>query len=171
LAGMVYELGYNEVLKLIERPIETNRQIGPLFRNWLENKSLGIDTTNDEAVFLKTDRDMVYVNSDNVLKRVAAENFGYTHEKGLDFMCRKNNKIVLGEAKFLTDFGGHQNAQLADAMGTIGSVIKPTKHKVSVIAILDGVLYIRGRNKMHKAVQSGANIISVLLLRDFLYSL
>jgi len=171
LSGMIYELGYNEVIKLITRPIETNRQIGPLFRNWLESKALGIETCSDEKEFLSTEKDMVFVNSDDKLKQIAYENFGYTHGKGLDFICRMNSKIVLGETKFLTDFGGHQNAQFADAIGTISSKITPTKYKVTTIAILDGVLYIPGKSKMHKAIQKDVNVLSALLLRDYLYSL
>lgn len=30
-----------------------------------------------------------------------------------------NGKYVIGEAKFLTDFGGHQNAQFNDAISMI----------------------------------------------------
>ncbi len=77
---------------------------------------------------------------------------------------------MIGEAKFLTDFGGHQNAQFADAMSTLtdesSSAVK--------IAILDGVLYIPGNNKMFKDVTttySHLNIMSGLVLREFLYQL
>ncbi|MDR1126974.1 MAG: hypothetical protein LBL06_02475 [Treponema sp.] len=35
------------------------------------------------------------------------------------YIGRFNKKYVIGEAKFLTDFGGHQNAQFADAISTI----------------------------------------------------
>ncbi|GAA8500880.1 hypothetical protein HpDR57_06110 [Helicobacter pylori] len=34
-------------------------------------------------------------------------------------MARFNKKYIIGEAKFLTDFGGHQNAQFNDAISTI----------------------------------------------------
>ncbi len=77
---------------------------------------------------------------------------------------------MIGEAKFLTDFGGHQNAQFNDAISTIQSEdIKAIK-----IAILDGVLYIKGRNKMYKAIietYKNYNIMSALVLREFLYQL
>ena len=38
----------------------------------------------------------------------AKKTLGYTRNKGLDFIARFNGKYVIGEAKFLTDFGGHQ---------------------------------------------------------------
>ena len=41
------------------------------------------------------------------------------------------------------------------------------------VAILDGVLYIKGNNKMYKFLQNNPNhtIISSLLLRDYLFQL
>jgi len=42
------------------------------------------------------------------------------------------------------------------------------------IAILDGILYIKGNNKMYTDITetySNENILSALLLRDFLYSI
>ena len=99
-----------------------------------------------------------------------AENLNYTRDKGLDFVARFNGKYVIGEAKFLTDFGGHQNAQFDDAISTIETQnVNATK-----IAILDGVVYIEGSNKMHTQLLEKAeeyNILSALLLREFLYSL
>ena len=55
-----------------------------------------------------------------------------------------NGKYVIGEAKFLTDRGGHQNAQLNDALATISSDANAVK-----VAILDGVCYIEKKNKMY----------------------
>lgn len=77
---------------------------------------------------------------------------------------------MIGEAKFLTDFGGHQNAQFADAMSTLTD---ETSMAIK-IAILDGVLYIPGNNKMFKDVTTtygDLNIMSGLVLREFLYQL
>jgi hypothetical protein len=76
---------------------------------------------------------------------------------------------VIGEAKFLTDFGGHQNAQFNDAISTIESNVNAVK-----IAILDGILYIKGNNKMFKSISetySTYNIMSSLVLREFLYQI
>ncbi len=78
----------------------------------------------------------------------ACSELNYKHSKGLDFVARFNKKYVIGEAKFLTDFGGHQNAQFNDAIITIQN-----KHvKAITVAILDGVLYIKGNNKMYKDI-------------------
>lgn len=82
----------------------------------------------------------------------------------------EKSHYVIGEAKFLTDFGGHQYAQFDDAISTL----KAKRVKATKIAILDGVLYIEGNNKMHKYLakhKERFNIISALVLREFLYQL
>jgi len=54
------------------------------------------------------------------------------------------------------------------------STIEAKGVKAIKIAILDGVLYIKGKNKMYKAVTGDYkdyNIMSTLVLREFLYQL
>jgi len=70
----------------------------------------------------------------------------------------------------LTDFGGRQNAQFADAISTLET---PNVNAIK-IAILDGVLYIKGNNKMYRDITTkyqDYNIMSALVLREFLYQL
>ncbi len=100
----------------------------------------------------------------------AKNNLDYNHNKGLDFAARFNGKYVIGEAKFLTDFGGYQNAQFNDAI----NMIETKGVKAIKIAVLDGVLYIKGNNKMYKLLTErykDYNIMSALVLREFLYQL
>ena len=100
----------------------------------------------------------------------ARKHLNYKHNKGLDFIGRFNGKYIIGEAKFLTDFGGHQNAQFNDAIATI----KTKNVKAIKVAILDGVLYIKGKNKMYKDTTGKLkkeNIMSALVLREFLYQI
>lgn len=104
----------------------------------------------------------------------AQKHLGYTHSKCLDFIGKFNNKYIVAEAKFLTDFGGHQNAQFNDAIATMLSTFNTDK-TVIPIAILDGVLYIRGGNKMYRTITKKLTddqiIISAVLLRDYLFSI
>ncbi|WP_423911185.1 hypothetical protein [Candidatus Spongiihabitans sp.] len=106
--------------------------------------------------------------SDAQMMEFAKQNLGYKHDKGLDFVARFNNKYVIGETKFLTDSGGHQNAQFNDAIITVESKVDAIP-----VAILDGAPYIESNNKMCKSVrnQNKHNIMSALVLREFLYSL
>ncbi|KJR41287.1 Restriction endonuclease, type II, Tsp45I, partial [Candidatus Magnetoovum chiemensis] len=98
--------------------------------------------------FILNNDDAVLDASDNAMMEFAKNNLGYTHNKGLDFVARFNNQYIIGETKFLTDFGGHQNAQFNDAISTVEAKgVNAIK-----IAILDGVLYIKSNNKMYKAI-------------------
>ncbi len=167
LAGRIYEMGLTEIFKKCTEPKETNRQIGPLFRRWLNKKTLGVSLLSSEK-FLLSSENAVLDAGDAEMRLFAEKYLGYSHPKGLDFVARFNGKYIIGEAKFLTDFGGHQNAQFQDAIQTLEA-----KDVTAVkIAILDGVLYIKSGNKMYDFIATNKqkyNIMSSLVLRDFLY--
>lgn len=167
ISGRLYEMGLNKIFERCSEPKETNRQIGPMFREWLRKKSLGIQLVNIDQ-FVSNKEDAVLDASDKAMMDFAKDKLGYNHNKGLDFIARFNGKYIIGEAKFLTDFGGHQNAQFNDAISTVEAKgVKAIK-----IAILDGVLYIKGNNKMYNSVTGkykDYNIMSSLVLREFLY--
>ena len=162
-------MGLDEIFSRSSEPKETNRQIGPLFKRWVNTKSLGITPVKHDK-FLKAKGNAILDAGDAGMMAFAREHLNYKHNKGLDFIGRFNGKYVIGEAKFLTDFGGHQNAQFNDAISTV----KAKGVKATIIAILDGVLYIKGKNKMHKDITGKLkkeNIVSALVLREFLYQL
>jgi len=169
LCGRIYELGLDKIFERCSEPKETNRQIGPFFKRWLNRKALGIQPVDLET-FLSSDENAILNGSDKELMDFASEKLNYKHSKGLDFVARFNKKYVIGEAKFLTDFGGHQNAQFNDAIATM----QASNVNATILAILDGVLYIKGNNKMYKDITTkyaNANIMSSLVLREFLYQL
>lgn len=169
ICGRLYEMGLDKIFERCSEPKETNRQIGPMFRDWLKRKSLGVEPVSLDK-FLSNDKDAILDAGDNAMMNFAKEHLGYNHNKGLDFVGRFNKQFVIGEAKFLTDFGGHQNAQFNDAISTIQAKgVKAVK-----IAILDGVLFIEGKNKMYKSITEtykDYNIMSALVLREFLYQI
>lgn len=88
IAGNLYQMGFDAIIEKCTAPKETNRQMGPMFKNWIAKGIIGAPILN---------------------------------YKGVDFLARFNGKYVVGEAKFLTDFGGHQNAQFDDALSTLHS--------------------------------------------------
>ncbi len=170
LCGRLYELGLQEIWKSCSQPKETNRQIGPLFKNWVNSGCLGILPVGIDE-FRDSSSNAILNASDAIMKQFAVDVLGYTRErKGLDFVARFNGKYIFGEAKFLTDFGGHQNAQFEDAMATI-----TLRNKAAIsVAILDGVLYIPTHNKLYSQITNEykkCNIMSALVLRNFLYEL
>jgi len=163
LCGRLYEMGLDKIYDKCTEPKETNRQIGPLFKRWIEKGSLGILPVKREK-FLSNKKNAILSGSDEEMKNFAREYLNYKGEKGLDFLARFNNKYIVGEAKFLTDFGGHQNAQFNDAMKLLDTEIDAIK-----VAILDGVLYIPSNKRKSMNINNNKNIMSALVLRNFLY--
>lgn len=169
LCGRLYEIGLDKIYERCSEPKETNRQIGPLFKRWLRTKALGIMPVSLNE-FLANNNDAILDASDKEMQNFAKEHLNYQRNKGLDFIARFSGKYVIGEAKFLSDFGGHQDAQLEDAIITL---TEPNVKAIKV-AILDGVVWLKTNNKMYKMVTvqcANENIMSALVLREFLYSL
>lgn len=169
LCGRLFEIGLDEVYKRCSEPKETNRQIGPMFKEWIKSGALGIKPVKLKT-FEQNKNNAILEASDKEMKEWAKKYLNYDIDKGLDFVARFNKQYVIGEAKFLTDFGGHQNAQFNDAIRLINS----KKVKALKVAILDGVLYIKRNTKMHKSINTvykNQLIMSCLVLRDFLYSI
>jgi hypothetical protein len=169
ICGRLYEMGLDKIFEKCSEPKETNRQIGPMFKRWINSKSLGI-TPVRPGEFFNGSEDAILDATDKEMMDIAKEKFGYNRNKGLDFIGRFNGNNVIGEAKFLSDFGGHQNAQFSDAISTL---LTPSVDTTN-IAILDGVLFIKGQNKMYNDITTtykNHNILSALVLREFLYQL
>ncbi|MEM3587855.1 MAG: restriction endonuclease [Candidatus Bathyarchaeia archaeon] len=167
--GRLSQMGLDEIWNRCSEPKETNRQIGPLFKRWIKKGVMGVPILNLEK-FLETESNAILDATEKEMTDFAKKTLNYNRKKGLDFVARFNGKYVIGEAKFLTDFGGHQNAQFSDAISTI----RTEGVNAEKVAILDGVLYIKGNNKMYKDITTtyaDYNIMSALVLRDFLFQL
>ncbi len=173
LAGILIEMGFDEILDKTTVPKETNRQIGPLFKDWIASGALGVQVTDNVDEFLNYQGNIVFNAGDRAMEVFAKTHLGYQHNKGLDFIAKFNQTFIIGEAKFLTDFGGHQNAQFNDALATMRASLAPCSRRVKTIAILDGVLYIAGRNRMFADLarfDDNEVVVSAVLLRDYLFS-
>lgn len=169
ICSRLYQMGLTKIYERVSEPKETNRQIGPLFRRWLQKGELGLPLL-DLGEFIKSKENAILNSADAGLMLFAREHLGYQGTKGLDLVIRMHNQYVIGEAKFLTDFGGHQNAQFEDAK----NLLKDKTAKAIKVGILDGVLYIKGKNKMYKYLTENKEeyiMLSSLLLREFLYQL
>ncbi len=168
IANQLYDMGLEKIHENITKPPESNRRIGPMFSNWVQSGSLGIPNMDEES-FLKTNDDAILLGGDSSKKQFAKKHLNYNGDQGLDFVARVNHQMIIGEAKFITDFGGHQNQQFNGAMRLLESSADAIK-----IALLDGVIYIEGRNKMHMTMTNeykNRNIMSALFLKEFLESL
>ena len=165
LAQTLFSMSFDELITGCEEPKEFNRQIGTLFRKWLPK--LGYPFLSEEE-FDKYE-DIVFLSGSNGEKMdYANRRLGCNLSKGLDLLAKAGGNYIIGEAKFLTDSGGHQNAQFEDALrllrGKDGTAMR--------IAVLDGVVWIKSNTKMFKTVSGlEENILSALLLKNFLGSL
>lgn len=172
ICGRVRELGLDKVFEKCSEPKETNRQMGPLFRRWINSGVLGLMPVG-LTEFTANNDNAILDGSDAFLLEYAQAHLGYQREKGVDLIARFNGKYVIGEAKFISDEGGHQNAQFNDAITTIGT---NASNGVIKIGIMDGVLYIKpkrgnGTGKYKKITERDIPVMSALVLREFLYSL
>ena len=104
--------------------------------------------------------------SDKKLKQFAVEELGIKRlKKGIDFVLKTKNRFILGEVKFLTDYGGTQNNQFRDAI----SVAKIKRGKVIGMAVLDGIVWFESNAYMHRIAKSINGIaLSALLLEEFI---
>ena len=165
IANALYDMDFQDIIDGCEEPKEFNRQIGSLFGNWLPRVGYPMVAERDlvnatGTAFLK--------GSDQDKKRFANDVLGCNLDKGPDLLAKVSNWYVVGEAKFLTDSGGHQNAQFQDAL----RLLRGTEGRTIRIAVLDGVVWIRGNSKMNTTVRQLDKVcLSALLLRDFLQSL
>lgn len=175
IAGTLIQMGIEEIIDKCTEPKETNRQMGPMFKRWIDTGAIGVPIIHSGNEFLNCTENCIFNASDSEMEKFARENLGFEREKGIDFLAKFNNKYVIAEAKFLTDMGGHQNAQFDDAVRTMQSSFKNKKvnNEIISIAIMDGVLFIKGNHKQYKYLNAHPDqiIISALLLREFLYSL
>lgn len=175
IAGNLFQLGIEDIIEKCTAPKETNRQIGPMFKQWIDKGTLGAPIIKNQEEFLNFNQNCIFNSSDAEMEKFASKYLGFNREKGIDFIAKFNNKYVIAEAKFLTDFGGHQNAQFDDAIRTLQNSFeeKVVDNEIVPIAIMDGILYVQGNNKMYRYLQNHPKqiILSSLVLREFLYSI
>ena len=159
----LFSMDMETILDLGSSPKSPSRQLGHTFKRWL--KTLNYSFLNKDE-FVNHKGVAFLEGSDKRLKQFAVEELGVKElKKGIDFILKIKNKFILGEAKFLTDYGGTQNNQFRDAI----SVAKIKKGKIIGIAVLDGIVWFKSNAYMHKTVKSINGIaLSALLLKKFI---
>lgn len=165
LAHRVRALGFTGMIAALEEPKEFNRQIGTLFGKWLRKMDYPF---LEESDFLASAGIAFLEGSESHYLHFANDQLGCGLSKKPDFIAKAGECYIVGEAKFLTDYGGHQNAQFHDVLrllqGNAGNALR--------VAVLDGVVWIRDHNLMFRTVcQLEKPAFSALLLKEFLESL
>ncbi len=166
IANRIRFLGFDNMIKGICEPKVASRKFGSNFKNWINN--IGYRLLNEEEIASPNIGIAILNVSDVKLRLFANTQLGLNISKNPDFIIKVNDTYIVGEAKFLTDIGGAQNANFQDAINFLnnesGDVIK--------IAVLDGVVWIKSITKMYRTVCSLVKpAFSALLLNDYLKSI
>lgn len=162
IGDILLGMGSDAIIANSIQPKETNRQMGPMFRKSLPK--LGYPMLS-QSEFLAHNGIAVLDGSDKALKNFSNKYLKTRIEKGLDIIVKVFDRYIIGEAKFLTDFGGHQNAQFNDPYGLLNSHQK----NLIQIGVLDGVIWLPTNNAMHIRIKEQKGIaLSALLLKDFI---
>lgn len=165
IANHLYSMGFEGVVKGTEEPKEFNRQIGGLFKRWLP--TLGYPLLQESA-FERHPGIAVLQGSNGELMEYANRALGCNLTKGPDLIAKVSSTYIVGEAKFLTDYGGHQNAQFEDVL----RLLRGREGSATRIAILDGVVWIRDSTRMYRTVcELRHTALTALLLKEFFCSL
>lgn len=170
IAEALHANGFEKMIEGAQTPKEFNTQIGPLFKKWLPTLGYPFLTVGDFLEHIMTGPTQIAFlkGSDSELLEFANGVLACNLDKGPDLIARTGDHFIVGEAKFLTDYGGHQYAQFQDAL----RLIKGTKGEAIRIGVLDGVVWIKNRTKMYRTLSQLDEVaLSALLLRDFLESL
>ncbi len=164
----IREMGFDNIVNALKQPKEFNRRMGSLFKKWIESLK---DKYPDKYALVseeEIDRQGIAIlrGGDKRLLEFARKRLGQNLHKAPDFLIKVGEQYVIGEAKFLTDYGGHQNAQLQDALRSLN---QDGNDRIHYVAILDGVVWIRNSGKMYDAISRLEKpAFTALLLDDFI---
>jgi len=163
IGSRLLSIGMENIMKLATKPKSSSRQFGNAFQNWLSSSEYPILPPEkfkkyNEASFLR--------GSDNELKKFAKNVLKIRKlDRRPDFILKTKNKFILGEAKFLTDFGGTQNNQFDNAL----KITKIKGKNYESIAVLDSIVWFESNNYMNKKIKKFKNnALSALLLKEFI---
>jgi len=170
ICQQIYTMDLDDIYNGITAPKKSSRQIGPFFKNWIKRGSLGYKPIR-MSDFKKDQSDAILDAGDTEMVNFAKKlGFNRTdNEKGLDFIARINKKYIIGEAKYLSTYGGAQSKNIKEAI----SIFEDPNEDIIKIAILDGVCFIPSNETQYKTILNykNNNIMSALLLKEFLHSL
>jgi hypothetical protein len=165
IAQRLFSMSFGELMASCEEPKEFNRQIGPLFRRWLRRLPYPFLPENE---FDRYEGIAFLEGSNGQLSFYANTKLGCDLDRGLDFVVKVGNKCLVGEGKFITAYGGHQDRQFDRVL----QLVRGQKGKAIRIAVLDGVVWMKSKASMFRIVsQLEETALSGLLLNEFLESL
>ena len=169
----LFGMDADDIIELAKQPKVANRQMGELFHDWFQKSpypKVEWDDFRDEdsvrALGGKKSTIMVFKGSRKDMKRFANEELDCALGKEPDLLAKVSGQYVLGEAKFLSAFGGHQSRSVVDA---VDKFLLSAEGNASRVAILDGVGWLNRDTKECRKVRTvGSDMMSALLLPRYL---
>lgn len=173
IASRLFDMDADDIIELAKQPKVANRQMGELFQNWfmgLPYPKVDEDTFRDEDFERdlngKKQTILIYNGSRKEMKAFANTELDSALAKEPDLLVKVNGQYLIGEAKFLSAFGGHQARSLDDAIDTF---LLSAKGEASRVAIIDGVVWLDRDTKECKKVRTvNSDMMSALLLPKYL---
>jgi hypothetical protein len=164
ICARIRAMGSDGAVRSLEVPKESNRQMGPMFKNWLRGR---FRTLSQDDLLRSTEGIALLDGNDKELMDFANVRLNCGLTKRPDLVARVNDRYVVGEAKYIGYTGGNQDKSFRDALSL---ALKPTK--ATMVAILDGIVWLPTSGHMwSELAHFTGNAVSSLLLSDFLDSL
>ncbi len=166
IAKRIRAMGFETMIEGISEPKIVTKQFGNYFKRWIPK--IGYPLLHEDE-FEAYDKGIAFLQGgDAQLKDFANRRLGCNLDKGPDFLAKVREIYVIGEAKFLTDYGGAQNANFEDAL----RLLRGEKGEAIRVAVLDGVVWIKDGTKMYRTIcELEETALTALLLKKFLESL
>ncbi len=166
IAKRIRAMGFETMIEGISEPKIVTKQFGNYFKRWIPK--IGYPLLHEDE-FEAYDKGIAFLQGgDAQLKDFANRRLGCNLDKGPDFLAKVREIYVIGEAKFLTDYGGAQNANFEDAL----RLLRGGKGEAIRVAVLDGVVWIKDGTKMYRTIcELEETALTSLLLKKFLESL
>lgn len=164
ICAALFKMGSEGIIAGVTAPKVPNQTRGHQFRTWAEKNFRFVGRSQ----FVKSSHGVCFLDdSDEGLRNYANSELGAGLAKRPDFVAKSGKKHVVGEAKFLSNEGGNQNAGFKDAMGVAGQV----SGRAVKVAILDGIVWLKTTSYYRQIDTSNVNVFSALLLDKFLKSI
>jgi len=138
------------------------------FHRFIKDEEMGIDKM-DIFDFTTSQHDAILICTDKDRSDFAREKLGYSFNRCPDFIARMHGKYVLGMAELLTNDEIEDTERFEKAFDFLKSDVCVEK-----LVILDGVLSKPLEEKSYNDFinrYGEYNIMSALLLKDFLYTI
>ncbi|MCB0741334.1 MAG: hypothetical protein KDB92_09890 [Chitinophagaceae bacterium] len=171
IADSLYAMTAEETVIRLESAPKLNTQMGPMFTNWLRNNFalLNVDDFRQSA-------NGIYIldASEENGKAFINGELQQDLEKRPDLVAKVNTTYIIGEAKWIGSPGGNQNKQVVEVI----NICKKQRKNIRRVGIIDGFPWavyksdgaIINDKTCVQVQESGYDIISALLLKDYLNS-